>query len=81
MEVFDDPDEIVISDYLTDFDKKRGRGPCRACGKPIQWSRLCVVSHMRACQKTSADDKKNFLRIWKKSFAGKDIMKKNKIKT
>jgi hypothetical protein len=27
MELIEDPDGIVISDYLSDFDKTRGRGP------------------------------------------------------
>lgn len=69
----EDGEDFQIIDHLRDFIKQSGRGICRNCEKPIQWSRFCVVNHkMRACPKTPKEEKDFFQQLWKDKYQGRN---------
>lgn len=56
-------EEIKISDYLKDLDKKTRRGTCKSCQMVVQWTNHALASHKRAsCKTVSEDDKKKFVK-------------------
>ena len=59
-----------ISKYLSNFDKTKRKGTCRACSKPVCWSRNRIGAHKRAsCTNVTIEEKKLFL---KKRFKSSD---------
>lgn len=53
--------QIKIGDFLQNFDKRTGKGVCKACGKIVTWARVRLASHKRAnCNGVNVAEKEQF---------------------
>lgn len=48
-------DKIVIAKFLK--SPKKGKGKCRKCSKPCQWSKERVAMHVRNCEMSTDEEK------------------------
>jgi hypothetical protein len=54
-------ENFEIKTYLEDYNKNTYKGTCKACTKPIKWSRDAVIGHKRqACPNSTEEDRSFF---------------------
>lgn len=57
-----------ISDYLSNFDKRTGKGNCRSCSLDVSWNRANLSSHKRATCASATSEEKEFFTTRQRSF-------------
>lgn len=55
--------EFDVSDFLSHSQTFRGKGECKACGTPVQWSRQKLAQHKRSTCTQATDHEKELFAL------------------